>query len=293
MESLIWQRYHEAEDDLLKRWYIKQQWRKFERFERRAFAAATRVVAVSESDAALIRDRFGGRNVDVVDNGIDRGYYEGVQPDPDPRTILFLGSLDWRPNLDAVGLLLDRIFPLVRAAEPAARLCLVGRKPAPALVQKIRGAPGVELHADVPDVRPFLSRSAIMVVPLRIGGGSRLKILEAMAAGLPVISSRVGAEGLELVPGEHYIAADQHEAMVGALLSSIRDPRPAQAMALRSRTFVLDRYDWDTLAERLERSLVRLYRLSSAAIRRGRSVISVRRRAIGGYSHVQRSEYRC
>jgi len=253
VESLIWQRYHQNETAVLRRWYIKQQWRKFEHFERRAFAAATRVVAVSEADATLIRDRFGGRNVDVVDNGIDRNYFKTVQPDPDPRTILFLGSLDWRPNLDAVGLLLDRIFPAVRAAEPAARLCLVGRKPPPSLVEKIRGVPGVELHADVPDVRPFLAKSGIMVVPLRIGGGSRLKILEAMAAGLPVISSRVGAEGLELVPGEHYVAADEPEAIVDALLSSIRDPRPARAMALRSRTFVLERYDWDNLAERLER----------------------------------------
>ena len=253
VESLIWQRYHESEPNPLKRWYIKQQWRKFERFERRAFAEATRVVAVSEGDAKLIRDRFGGQRVEVVENGIDRRFYEQVQPAPEPGSILFLGSLDWRPNLDAVGLLLDRIFPVVRAAEPAARLLLVGRKPAPALVQKIRGAPGVELHADVPDVRPFLASSGVMVVPLRIGGGSRLKILEAMAAGLPVISSRVGAEGLKLVPGEHFIAADEHEAVAGALVSWIRDPRPARAMAGRSRSFVLDRYDWDTMAERLER----------------------------------------
>ena len=254
VESLIWQRYHESEADPLKRWYIKQQWRKFERFERRAFAAATRVVAVSEDDARLIRDRFGGRNVDVVDNGIDRDYFEAVQPDPDPRTILFLGSLDWRPNLDAVGLLLDRIFPAVRAAEPAARLRLVGRQaPSGARPAGSAEVPGVELHADVPDVRPFLATSGVMVVPLRIGGGSRLKILEAMAAGLPVISTRVGAEGLELVPGEHYIAADEPEAMADALVAWIRDPRPARAMAERSRAFVLDRYDWDTLAERLER----------------------------------------
>src|SRR5271166_5122342 len=250
IESTIWQRYHENETAPLKRWYIKQQWRKF---ERRAFAAATWVVAVSESDAALIRDRFGGRNVGVVENGINRRYYEGVRPDPDPRTILFLGSLDWRPNLDAVGLLLDRIFPAVRAAEPAARLCLVGRRPPPALIQKVRDVPGVALHADVPDVRPFLATSGIMVVPLRIGGGSRLKILEALAAGLPVISTRVGAEGLDLVPGEDYIAADEPEAMADALVSSILDPRPARAMAGRSRSFVLDRYDWDTMADRLER----------------------------------------
>jgi polysaccharide biosynthesis protein PslH len=252
VESLIWQRYHENESALSRRWYIKQQWRKFERFERRAFAAATRVVAVSEQDAALIRDRFGGRAVDVVDNGIDRRYYEAVEPDPDPRTLLFLGSLDWRPNVDAVGLLLERIFPAVRAAEPSARLCLVGRKPPEALVKRVRESAGVALHADVPDVRPYLARGGFMVVPLRIGGGSRLKILEAMAAGLPVVSTRVGAEGLELVPGEHYLAADDPEAMADALVACLRDPQPARALAGRSRAFVFDRYNWDTMADRLE-----------------------------------------
>jgi len=253
VESLIWERYAETEPNRLKCWYIRQQWRKFERFERRAFAAATRVVAVSEPDATLIRDRFGGWAVDVVDNGIDRRYFEAVRPNPDPATILFLGSLNWRPNVDAIGLLVEKIFPAVRAAEPAARLQIVGRKPSPALIQRAREVPGVELHADVPDVRPFLAKSTVMVVPLRIGGGSRLKILEALAAGLPVISTRVGAEGLELVPGVNYIAADEPEQMTEALVASIRDPRPARAMAERTRGFVLERYDWDTLADRLER----------------------------------------
>jgi glycosyltransferase involved in cell wall biosynthesis len=252
VESLIWQRYWEWEPNPLRGWYIKQQWRKFERFERRAFAAATRVVSVSEDDAELIRDQFGGRNVDVVDNGVDRAYFAEVQPAPAPKTILFLGTLDWRPNLDAIGLLLDRIYPAVRAAEPAARLCVVGRRCPANLVQKIRSIPGVELHADVPDVRPFLARSEVMVVPLRIGGGSRLKILEAMAAGLPVVSTRVGAEGLELVPGEHYLAADEPEDVAAALASCLRNPEPARARAKRARDFVLDRYDWDSLADRLE-----------------------------------------
>jgi glycosyltransferase involved in cell wall biosynthesis len=252
VESLIWQRYHENESSPIKRRFIRHQWKKFERFERRAFATANRIVAVSEADAALIRGGFGGRNVDVVDNGIDRSHFESVQPDPIPKTILFLGSLDWRPNLDAIALLLDRIFPAVRAAEPSARLCLVGRRPPEALVRRVEQSPGVELHADVPDVRPFLARSEVMTVPLRIGGGSRLKILEAMASGLPVVSTRVGAEGLELLPGEHYIAADEPEEMAAAIVPCIRDPRSARAMAARNRSLILERYDWDSLAQRLE-----------------------------------------
>jgi glycosyltransferase involved in cell wall biosynthesis len=252
VESLIWQRYWEVEPSALRRWYIKRQWRKFERFERRAFAAAACVVAVSQDDARLIRDRFGGRTVDVVDNGVDRDFFSGVVGDRDLKQILFLGGFDWRPNLDAVALLLDNIFPAVRAAEPSARLCLVGRRPPEALRKRVKACDGVSLHADVSDVRPFLARSGVMVVPLRIGGGSRLKILEAMASGLPVISTRIGAEGLEIDPAKHYIAADEPATFAAAIVSYLRDARAAQEMARYSRSYVLDRYDWDALAERLE-----------------------------------------
>ncbi len=252
VESLIWQRHLESETHPLKRWYIKQQQHKFERFERHALAAANRVVVVSAQDASLVRERFGVRRVDVVDNGIDRAYFGAVQAEREPRQILFLGSLDWRPNLDAVGLLLDRIFPAVQASEPLARLCLVGRKPPDSLVRRIQGLENVELHADVPDVRPYLARSGVMVVPLRIGGGSRLKILESLAAGLPVVSTRIGAEGLDLEPGRDFMQGDTVDEIVRALIDCIRRPGSAQAQAERVRRYVLDRYDWDRLASQLE-----------------------------------------
>ena len=117
------------------------------------------------------------------------------------RSVLFLGSLDWRPNLDAVALLLDDIFPQVRAQVPAATLSLVGRHPPDWLQARVAATPGVRVLADVPDVRPFLATCGMLVVPLRIGGGSRLKILEALATETPVVSTRVGAEGLQLTPG--------------------------------------------------------------------------------------------
>jgi glycosyltransferase involved in cell wall biosynthesis len=252
VESLIWQRYHAAEANPAKRWYIKRQWRKFERFEARAFRQATRVVAVSQEDAAIIRARFGMPRVDVVDNGIDKGYYGAVEGCRDPNRILFLGSLEWRPNLDAVGVLLDRVFPAVRRQFPAARLCLVGRNPPPALVERVRGLEGVELHANVADVRPYLGGCGVMAVPLRIGGGSRLKILEALAAGLPVVSTRVGAEGLCLQPGRDLDVVEGVEELADALVGCLRDPARARERAAHGRRLVLDRYDWDALADKLE-----------------------------------------
>jgi glycosyltransferase involved in cell wall biosynthesis len=252
VESLIWQRYVEAELRFLQRWYLTRQWRKFERYEKKLLATATRVVAVSSDDARLLRQSFGLRDVDVVDNGIDRAYFEEVKSYRDPKQVLFLGSLEWRPNLDAVGLLLDRIFPAVLAQQPDARLCIVGRNPSPALVRRVATLPWAELHADVADVRPYLARSGVLAVPLRIGGGSRLKILEALACGTPVVSTRVGAEGLCLRPGTHHIEVESVDGMAEALVCCLRDPAPVQEMARNGRALVLERYDWEALAVRLE-----------------------------------------
>jgi glycosyltransferase involved in cell wall biosynthesis len=253
VDTLLWQRYHDNETKPLKRWYIRGQWRKFARFERRAFAAADGVVAVSEADAAILRDTFGVPRVEVVDNGIDRAFFEAVRPCREANRVLFLGALDWRPNLGDVGLLLDRIFPELRARELTARLDIVGRHPPAALRRRLREAPDVELHPDVADVRPFLARGGVMAVPLRVGGGLRLKILEALATGLPVVSTRVGAEGLCLRHGEELTLAEPAE-MAAALAECIRDPGPARERAERGRRLVLESYDWNVLADRLERA---------------------------------------
>jgi glycosyltransferase involved in cell wall biosynthesis len=218
------------------------------------------VVAVSEEDAAIIRRRFGMPRVDVVDNGIDRVFFEGVEGQRDPRRILFLGALDWRPNLDAVGLLLDRIFPEVLRQVPAARLCVVGRHPPAGLKQRLARCPGVELHADVADVRPFLAGCGVMAVPLRIGGGSRLKILEALGSGLPVVSTRVGAEGLCLTAERDLLVSQDTEDFPTALLQALRQPERMQDMARQARPRVLERYDWNHLADKLEQAWVRCAR---------------------------------
>lgn len=253
VESLIWKRYCEVEANPVKRWYVRRQWQKFERFERWAYSAASAAIAVSSEDATLMRDRFDTPGAAVVENGVDTAYFRPQRDvDRDPTRLLFLGSLDWRPNLDGVRLLLDDIFPKVRQQVPGATLALVGRNPPDWLRAQAATTPGVELFANVPDVRPFLATCGMLAVPLRVGGGSRLKILEALATATPVVSTRVGAEGLKLTPGRDLVLADGPAQMVEAILHGMHHPDELQETAEQGRREVLARYDWAPLAERLD-----------------------------------------
>ncbi|MEZ5853688.1 MAG: glycosyltransferase family 4 protein [Hyphomicrobiaceae bacterium] len=253
VESLIWKRFAEAEANPLKRAFMRNQWRKFVRYEGEAFRRYDRVTVVSEADRDLARTLYGELPFDIVENGVDINYYKDVERRPDGRTILFVGSLDWRPNQDAVAVLLDSLFPAIRRLAPDARLIIVGRNPPAGLAERVAAVEGVELAADVPDVRPYLARSAVLSVPLRIGGGSRLKILEALAANVPVVSTAVGAEGLELEPGRQIDIADSVESQAAALAAILREPERAGAMASAGRRAVENRYDWSSIAATLEK----------------------------------------
>ena len=252
VDSLIWQRYYEVETNPLRKWYIGRQWAKFRQFERTAFQQATRVVAVSDNDARLMQSEFGAHHVDVVDNGVDCDFFGQHTSQRHPRQILFLGALDWRPNQDGLRFLLDDIWPLIVPRLPDARLTIVGRQPPEWLLDRVQSDARVTLHANVADVRPYLASSALMVVPLRIGGGSRLKILEALASGLPVVSTRVGAEGLAIEPGQHWSEGNSASEFADAVIQGLQDPVSLQAQASAGREIVRRQYDWGTLADRLD-----------------------------------------
>ena len=250
VESMIWSRYAETEKRTITRWYIRHQCKKFKRFERWAFQRAERLIMVSDEDARRAVTSFVARDIDIIENGVDIRQYAQTVVTRNPKTMIFLGSLDWRPNLDGIAQFIERVFPAVLKEEPDTVLEIVGRNPPPRLTKEIQKYPNICLHSNVPDVVPYLSSAGLMVVPLRIGSGSRLKIIEAAANGLPIVSTRIGAEGLNFLEGRHYLSADQIEDMTKPILQVMRNVEASQEMAAQARTVVEKQYDWDVLAKK-------------------------------------------
>jgi sugar transferase (PEP-CTERM/EpsH1 system associated) len=222
---------------------LKMEW--FERRRVRHFAAIT---AVSARDAATLQRWAPRASVHVIANGADCSRFAPLDVETEPGAVVFTGTLSYHPNRDAVCHFVEQIFPRIRAAVPTARLYVVGRD-VDALPPSICNEPGIVCTGYVDDVRPYLARAEVVVVPLRAGGGTRLKILEAMAMGRPVVSTAVGAEGLELA-GDEIVIADTPEAFAAAVVRVLTDPEHSQPMRDRARRTVLERYDWPAITRR-------------------------------------------
>lgn len=251
IESQIWFRRAGQAGTWMERVFFRLQAIKMRRFERRALLQVESAIAVTPQDAEQMRD-WGVRAVTVVPNGVDWEAYQ-ISGEPERSCeLLFLASLDWFPNADALDYFLAEIFPLILAVRPDAQLRIVGRRPPEAMRKLVAGHSNAELVGEVPDVRPYLARAAVVVVPLRIGGGSRLKILEALAAGKAVISTSVGAEGLGLVSNEHFLAADTPSDFARSVVTLMSDEGERARLGENGRKLVKEQYGWDRIAASLE-----------------------------------------
>jgi glycosyltransferase involved in cell wall biosynthesis len=221
------------------------------RLERRAAAATPHHVVCAEEDARRLRARHPALVPAVVPNGVDPPA-PGAPPERDARTLLFLGSLDYAPNLDALALLTSELWPRLAAARPDLTLRIVGARPTAAARRLARG-PRVELVGEVADAREEFARATLLLAPLRIGGGSRLKIPEALAQGCPVVATPVAAEGLGLAHGRHLSLARDVRGLAAACLDLLDDPAGARAQASAGRAAVLRRLTWPRLAGELLR----------------------------------------
>ncbi len=235
--------------------YSLIQWRKLVGYERQVCRAADRVVAVSEADAAALRRLLPGLDVTVVPNGVDLDFLQpGVvlpQPGMSPHALVFTGKMDYRPNVDAVLWFVDAVLPLILQQAPNAHFYVVGQQPH-ARLARLAQHPAVTLTGRVPDVRPYIAGAGVYVVPLRIGGGTRLKVLEAMAMGRPIVSTRLGCDGFAFTGGQEVVFADEPAAFAAAVLALLRDPTQAAALGRRARQHVEAELGWDAIVPRLE-----------------------------------------
>jgi len=248
VEAQIWERYFLSEQNPLKKAYIHIQWRKLLKYEKLACKRYSEVTAVSVEDKGIFQRDYGCKNITVVSNGVDNEYFAPMDSPPNRHGMVFTGSMDWRPNQDGIHYFLKDIYPLIKQRLPHATVTVVGRKPPQWLVDLADAIPGVIVTGTVDDVRPFIAENALYIVPLRIGGGSRLKILEAFSMEKPVLSTSIGAEGLEVEDGSHLLLRDGPESFAQAAIDMLSNPQRYETLGKSGRELILDKYTWDSIA---------------------------------------------
>ena len=250
VETLIWKRRSQNAQNPAAKLFFAHQALKMRRFERRAFAASKCVASVSAIESSAI-SQWGAHRAEVVHNGVDLDSFPASYAER-TNEFLFLGSLDWFPNQDAVSYLVHRLVPEIRKKRPDATFRVVGRRPSVQLRRELEMIGGVQLSADVDDVRPFLRAAAALVVPLRIGGGTRIKILEAMASGCPVVSTSIGCEGLEVCNDHDILVCDRDEEFAESCARLLDHRQLGVRLGQAGRNLVEQSYSWKSAAVKLD-----------------------------------------
>jgi glycosyltransferase involved in cell wall biosynthesis len=251
VEYMIWKRLHEIEKRPWRRALLALEWRKMRRYEARACTRADLTVAVSEADRILLAANAPGADIRACGTGVDTAYFQPNGAVETPASLVFTGSMDWYPNEDAILHFVATILPELRRKVPSLSLAVVGRDPSDRL-RAACAAAGVRVTGTVADVRPYVAEAAVYVVPLRIGGGTRLKIFEALAMAKAVVATRVGAEGLPIVSGQHFLQADSPADFAQAVVALLEDSDRRHALGMAGRRLVEERYSWTHVTRQFE-----------------------------------------
>jgi glycosyltransferase involved in cell wall biosynthesis len=273
VEAEIFRRHAEVAGNPIKREIWSRQTAKMEQYERDLLRRFTSVVAVSERDQAYFQRVYRIDNVSTIPTGVDLDYFtysrNALLAQGDGGTVVFTGSMDWMANIDGVEFLMDAVWPAVSSARPGARCVIVGRSPPPALVERARARRlNWEFTGFVDDVRPFVRSAHVYVIPLRVGGGTRIKVYEAMAMGCPVVSTRIGVEGLPVERELHYLEADSGEALARAIVALLEDRERSARLSEQARKYVEENMSARRAAQVFEQICLRALQQGDAATAR-------------------------
>jgi polysaccharide biosynthesis protein PslH len=249
VEAAIWKRHFEVQNNAAKKMYLRWQWLKMQRFEGNVCRRVDRVIAVSEADAEMMQRDYGVEKVYPIPTGVDVEFF---RPNPNaatrPNSLVFTGSMDWLPNEDGINYFNSEILPLIRKSIPDVTLTVVGRNPSRKLLELAQRDSSIVVTGRVDDVRPYMEQAAAYIVPLRIGGGTRLKIYEAMAMEKPTISTTVGAEGLPVRDGIELLLADVPQAFADAVVKVLTDSNFATQVSRNAAQLVRQKFGWDRVS---------------------------------------------
>ena len=250
VEAMIWKRHYEVQTSPVRKAYLYGEWRKMLRFEEEMCRRFDCVIAVSAEDRDQIKREYGAETVFDVPTGVDTEFFRSSGAlEPAPHSIVFTGSMDWLPNEDAISYFMREVMPLIKKKLPDTKLTVVGRNPPVALIALSKEDPSLVVTGRVDDVRPYIERAAAYIVPLRIGGGTRLKIFEAMAMEKAVVSTTVGAEGLPLKDGVELLLADEPQTFADAVVKVLSDSSFAFELGQRAASAVRHNHQWEQVSE--------------------------------------------
>jgi polysaccharide biosynthesis protein PslH len=234
--------------------YSSIQWRKLRRFERQVCHQSDRVVCVSAADAIALRQLDPTLTVHIISNGVDTDFYrrENVEPlELPPHSLVFTGTMDFRPNVDAMAWFAQEVLPLIKARMPDVRVYVVGQRPH-ARLDALRDDPAITITGAVDDTRPYTAAASVYIIPLRMGGGTRLKVLEALALQAPIVSTTLGAEGFEVTNGEELLLADDAADFARSIEELLIDRARARTLGQAGRSFAVRHYDWRSIVPKFE-----------------------------------------
>jgi glycosyltransferase involved in cell wall biosynthesis len=249
IEFDIVRRTAEADVSLGRKLYSAVNWRKLKREERRSWRRFDGVTVTSERDAHVLRDLNPSARVAVIPNGVDIERFMPPEQAPDSDSLLFFGAVNYHPNFDGITHFIDNVFPKILAQKPNTKLWIVGPAPDSIIARRNQN---IEVTGFVDQVEPYIDRAGVVIVPLRIGGGTRLKIVEAMAKAKGIVSTRVGAEGIDVVNEEHALLADTDQDFADSTLRVMGDQALAKRLGQAARQLAERSYAWPSLASRLE-----------------------------------------
>lgn len=256
VETTIFERHAQHAKTPLHRWFFGLQARRMRAYEERMCRNSMHVIAVSPIDAQRMRDMFKITHVSDVVTGVDVDYFRRPESRHPEREFIFVGSMDWLPNIEGMVWFAKEILPLIRRRKPACRVVIAGRKPGPEILALAAADAGIEVTGTVPDIRPYLWNSQVSILPLRIGGGTRMKVYEAMAAGLPVVSTSVGIEGLACQPGRDLLIGDSPEEFAQRCISLLDDPNLRNNISQSGFRLVDENCSWEVVSRQFETVLL-------------------------------------